>query len=63
MIEKHMREVVLCKDCYAYRKDQELARAAYLNPEEYCALLQTEMPPDGFCYYGPFQPGVRQTED
>ena len=47
-----MRPVVLCRNCFAYRKDRELARAAYLNPEEYCALLRTEMPEDGFCFYG-----------
>lgn len=44
--------VVRCKNCYAYRKDLELARAEYLYENMYCALLRTEMPEDGFCYYG-----------
>ena len=47
-----VQPVIYCKDCYAYRKDKELARAAYLDEDYYCALLRTEMPPDGFCYYG-----------
>ena len=47
-----VREVVLCKDCYAYRKDKELAEAAYLDGEKYCALIRCEMPEDGFCWYG-----------
>lgn len=45
-------EVVRCKDCYAYRRDPELAKAAYLDPEQYCALLRCEFPSDGFCFYG-----------
>ena len=47
-----VREVVYCKDCYAYKKDKELAEAAYLDPDLYCGLLCCEMPDDGFCYYG-----------
>ena len=47
-----VRPVVLCRDCYAYKKDPELARAAYLDPEEYCAILRVEMPEDGYCWYG-----------
>lgn len=47
-----VREVVLCKDCYAYRKDKELAEASYLDGEKYCALIRCEMPEDGFCWYG-----------
>lgn len=58
MIQTHKRDVVLCKDCFAYQKDQELARAANMDPDKYCALLGCEMPCDGFCYYGPIQPGV-----
>ena len=47
-----VREVVYCEDCYAYRKDKELAEAAYLDGEKYCALIRCEMPEDGFCWYG-----------
>lgn len=47
-----VQPVIYCKDCYVYRKDKELARAAYLDEDYYCALLRTEMPSDGFCYYG-----------
>lgn len=45
-------ELVRCRNCYAYRRDPELAKAAYLDPEQYCALLRCEFPPDGFCSYG-----------
>lgn len=45
-------ELVRCRDCYAYRRDAELAKAACLDPEYYCALLQCEFRPDGFCSYG-----------
>ena len=45
-------ELVRCRDCYAYRKDPELAKAADLDPEQYCALLRCEFGPDGFCSYG-----------
>lgn len=47
-----VREVVMCRDCYAYQKDPELARAAYLDPERYCAILRVEMPEEGYCWYG-----------
>ena len=47
-----VRPVVLCKDCYAYRRDKELAEAAYLDPEMYCGLLRCEMGEDSFCSYG-----------
>lgn len=49
-------ELVRCKDCYAYKKDSELAIAAGLDPKQYCALLQCEFPPDGFCSYGAIAP-------
>lgn len=45
-------ELVRCRDCYAYRRDPELAKAANLDPEQYCALLRCEFPSDGFCFYG-----------
>ena len=45
-------DVVRCADCWAYEKYRELARAAYLNPDEYCALHRCEFPADGFCSYG-----------
>ena len=45
-------EVVRCGDCYAYRRDPELAKAADLDPDQYCALLRCEFPSDGFCSYG-----------
>ena len=45
-------EVVHCKDCYAYQRDPDSAKAADLNPAEYCALLRCEFGPDGFCSYG-----------
>ena len=45
-------EVVRCKDCNAYRKDKELARAKYFDEEQFCALLMCEMPENGFCWYG-----------
>ena len=45
-------EVVRCKDCFFYQKDKELARANYLNPEKYCALLICEIDKNGFCSYG-----------
>lgn len=45
-------EVVRCRDCYAYRRDPELAKAANLDPKQYCALLRCEFPSDGFCSYG-----------
>ena len=47
-----VRPVVLCRDCYAYRRDKELAEAAYLDPEMYCGLLRCEMGEDSFCSYG-----------
>lgn len=47
-----MRPVVLCQECYAYRRDKELAEAAYLDPEMYCGLLCCEMGEDSFCSYG-----------
>lgn len=50
-VEK-VSELVRCRDCYAYRRDPELAKAAYLDPEQYCALLRCEFPSDGFCFYG-----------
>ena len=45
-------ELVRCRDCYAYRRDPELAKAADLDPEQYCALLRCEFQSDGFCFYG-----------
>ena len=45
-------EVVHCKDCYAYQRDPDSAKAAGLNPAEYCALLRCEFGPGGFCSYG-----------
>ena len=59
----NVREVVLCKDCYAYRKDKELAEAAYLDGEKYCALLRCEMPEDGFCWYGKPNCGADMREE
>ena len=47
-----VRPVVLCKDCYAYRKDKELAEADCLDPDMYCPILRCEMEEDGFCKYG-----------
>jgi hypothetical protein len=47
-----VRPVVLCRDCYAYRRDNELAEAAYLDPKMYCGLLRCEMGEDSFCSYG-----------
>ena len=47
-----VRPVVLCRDCYAYKKDPEVARSAYLDPEKYCAILRVEMPESGYCWYG-----------
>ena len=58
-----VREVVYCKDCYAYRKDKELAEAAYLDGEKYCALIRCEMPEDGFCWYGKRICGADMRED
>ena len=43
-----------------YRKDKELARAAYLDEDQYCALLQCEMPPNGYCYYGKKKEDIRK---
>ena len=51
-------EVVRCKDCFAYKQNIEFAEAANLNPDEFCSLLFTEMPQDGFCSFG-----KRRTED
>ena len=45
-------EVVRCKDCFFYQKDKELAKANYLDPEKYCALLICEIDKNGFCGYG-----------
>ena len=45
-------EVVRCKDCFSYQKDKELAKANYLDPEKYCALLICEIDKNGFCSYG-----------
>ena len=45
-------EVVRCKDCFFYQKDKELAKANYLDPEKYCALLICEIDKNGFCSYG-----------
>lgn len=45
-------KVVRCKDCKMYRKDKELAKAKYCDPNYYCGLLQAEMDEDGFCSYG-----------
>lgn len=47
-----VRPVALCRDCYAYRRDKELAEAAYLDPKMYCGLLRCEMGEDSFCSYG-----------
>ena len=47
-----VRPVVLCRDCYAYRRDKELVEAAYLDLERYCGLLRCEMDEDSFCSYG-----------
>ena len=47
-----VRPVILCRNCFFYRKDPELARANFMNPEEYCSLLQTEFAEEGFCSYG-----------
>jgi hypothetical protein len=47
-----VRPVVLCRDCYAYRRGNELAEAAYLDPKMYCGLLRCEMGEDSFCSYG-----------
>ena len=44
-------EVVRCKDCFFYQKDKELAKANYLDPEKYCALLICEIDKNGFCSY------------
>ena len=52
--------VVRCEYCYAYRKDKELARAADLDEDQYCALLQCEMPPNGYCYYGKKKEDIRK---
>ena len=53
-------EVVRCKDCYAYRRDPELARARDLDPDYYCALLCCELDPDGFCSYGKTLGSIRK---
>ena len=45
-------EVIRCKDCFFYQKDKELAKANYLDPEKYCALLICEIDKNGFCSYG-----------
>ncbi len=47
-----VRPVVYCRDCYAYRRDKELAEAAYLDPKMYCGLLRCEMGENSFCSYG-----------
>ena len=52
LLSLDVRPVVLCRDCYAYRRDKELAEAAYLDPEMYCGLLRCEMGEDSFCSYG-----------
>lgn len=39
-----------CRD--AYQRNPDFAKAAGLNPAEYCALLRCEFGPDGFCSYG-----------
>ena len=52
--------VTRCEYCYAYRKDKELARAADLDEDQYCALLQCEMPPNGYCYYGKKKEDIRK---
>lgn len=44
--------VVRCRECWAYGRDSELAKAEYLNPDEYCGLMRCEFPPDGYCSYG-----------
>lgn len=45
-------EVVRCKDCTMYKRDKELAKANYCDPNFYCGLLRTEMDEDGYCSYG-----------
>ena len=47
-----VRPVILCRNCFFYRKDPELARANYMNPDEYCSLHQAEFAEEGFCSYG-----------
>lgn len=48
-----VEQVQHCGDgCHYYRKDPELAEAAYLDPDSYCSILQCEMPENGFCYWG-----------
>ena len=48
----NVREVVLCKDCYAYRNNKNPAESVYLDPKMYCGLLRCEMSEDSFCSYG-----------
>ena len=57
-----VRRVTLCKHCYAYGKDKELAEAKHLNLDEYCALNFTEMPKYGYCFYGRREEDIRKED-
>lgn len=51
--------VIKCKECAFYMKDPELARAAGLLPEFYCAVHRIEMGRDAFCSYGRKDPWIK----
>ena len=51
--------VVKCKECAFYMKEPELARAAGLEPEFYCAVHRPEMGRDAFCSYGREDPWIK----
>lgn len=42
-------EVVRCKDCDNFQTDWE---TAFANGRHYCAIMDSIMPPEGFCSYG-----------
>ena len=42
-------EVVRCKNCDNFQTDWE---TAFANGRHYCAIIDSIMPPDGFCSYG-----------
>ena len=42
-------EVVQCKDCDNFQTDWE---TAFANGRHYCAVMDSIMPPEGFCSYG-----------
>lgn len=44
--------VTRCKDCFAFRRDAEIAMAMWLDPNMFCALHRIEMAEDAFCSYG-----------